>query len=78
MTTNNTVTQIYSLYVLKKRGHFLCRLAPPWAPEVNPFSVAVRGAELPGVAAGLGLLARLQVLRQGPQGGRLRQAGLLP
>ena len=30
VTTNYTVTQIYYLYVLKKRGHFLCRLAPPW------------------------------------------------
>ena len=32
MTTNYTVTQIYNLYILQKRGHFLCRLAPPWYP----------------------------------------------
>ena len=40
--------------------------------------VAVRGAELPGVAAGLGLLSAVRLLQRRPQGRRLRQARLLP
>ena len=37
VTTNYTVTQIYYLYVLQKRGHFLGRLALPKGISISIF-----------------------------------------